>query len=196
MRRATRMCCRKRNRSLSPLTEDRRTGDPMVTTVGTVGWVVAHARVWGLESHVLRAVSPFRVRKPWGALHDLCFGSEGSAMSAFVMGTGSHWSAECYGCDPPFESGVVTTRESAQKAADAHNRQKHSAAPARPAVRATSATAAAPAASSGARPCHICGSTAIRWKKTNKLAKTLFLTPALLMKKKPHCANCGAVRQA
>lgn len=51
-------------------------------------------------------------------------------------------------------------------------------------------------APTGPRPCAICGSTKVVFKRANKLAKTLFFTPALALPKKPHCANCGSIRQA
>lgn len=52
------------------------------------------------------------------------------------------------------------------------------------------------AAPAGPSPCGICGSTEVVWKKAAKLAKAMFFTPGLLMPRKPHCASCGAVRQA
>lgn len=62
---------------------------------------------------------------------------------------------------------------------------------------AASAPQSAPtAAPTGPRPCAICGSTTVVFKRANRLAKTLFFTPALALPKKPHCANCGSIRQA
>ena len=55
---------------------------------------------------------------------------------------------------------------------------------------------AASAVPAGPSPCGICGSTEVVWKKAAKLAKVMFFTPGLLMPRKPHCAACGAVRQA
>ena len=119
-------------------------------------------------------------------------------MSATVsQNLSGNWSAACLRCRPAWASGYVTTREMAEKVAAAHNRQKHSGTPAKPAAGPTSARPAGRAASNAqAEPCRICGSTAVVWKKTNKLAKTMFFTPALLLKRKPHCAQCGAVRSA
>lgn len=65
--------------------------------------------------------------------------------------------------------------------------------PDRDASAAQRASSTAPARPS---PCGICGSTEVVWKKAAKLAKVMLFTPGLLMPRKPHCAGCGAVRQA
>lgn len=140
-------------------------------------------------------------RKPWVLPDALRFCSEGSVMSllkytnvrAPKSGTDT-WRVECW--KHPNWKPAPKTREEAVRLAHEHVRQHHTKAAPRGVLTSAPAAAKTPAASAGTRPCHICGSTAIKWKKTNKLAKTLFLTPALLMKKKPHCASCGAVRQA
>lgn len=108
-------------------------------------------------------------------------------MSAEVQrNAGGNWAAVCVRCRPAWASADVTTQDFAQKAADQHNRQKHSDAPAKP---------VAAAARNEARPCHICGSTSVV-RKHPRSRKVFFTWWLWAMEKKTYCGNCGAQRSA
>lgn len=108
------------------------------------------------------------------------------AKASRKRGTSSTWQASCW--KHPHWKSAPSTEEGARRLADEHNALHHNS-------READLEEHSRKPAESFTPCSICGSRTVVLKHSR--SRKVFLTYWLwAMSKKPHCAQCGAVRGA